>query len=168
MCQQSLHFIDLLYEQTPILEQVIGDPGLEQSLLDQMMGIYPGETEERQEAYQDWMEDQKPFFTYQVPEQMEHEKCFRSVVTRVEILPDDVVVPSTDPVEYFVELPETPTAIVPYVAPPPPPPEPVFQYHIRGVHFTPLDTSPTPSPSSSSSISSPISLSSISFDHFPL
>ena len=61
------------------------------------------------------MEDQKPFFTYQVPEQMEHEECFRSVVTRVEILPDDVVVPSTDPVEYIIELPQTPTAIIPYV-----------------------------------------------------
>ena len=32
MCQQSLHFIVLLYEQTPILEQVIGGPrGREES-----------------------------------------------------------------------------------------------------------------------------------------
>ena len=51
MCQQSLHFIDLLYEQTPILEQVIGDPEVERSLLDQMRGVYPEGTEERREAY---------------------------------------------------------------------------------------------------------------------
>ena len=140
MYQQSLHFIDLLYEQPPILEQVIGDPEVERSLPDQMRGIYPGETEERQEAYQDWMEDQKPFFTYQVPEQMEQVEIVRSVVSGVEILPDEYIGTSTHPVEYVVEEPQTPTSIVPYVAPPlPPPHEPIFQYSVRGVHFTPLD-----------------------------
>ena len=145
---------------------MIGDPEVERSLPDQMRGIYPEGTEERREAYQDWMEDQKPFFTDQVSQQTEHVEYVRSIVTRVEILPDEYIGTSTHPVEYIVELPQTPTAIVPYVAPPPPPLEPVFQYYIRGVHFTPLDTSPTPSPSSS--ISSPNSLSSSSFDHFPL
>jgi len=83
----------------------------------------------------------------QVPEQSEHVEYVRSIVVDVEILPDEYIGTSTHPVEYVVEEPQTPTSIVPYVAPSPPPPKRVFQYYIRGVHFTPLDTSPTPSPS---------------------
>ena len=89
--------------------------------------------------YLEGMEDRIPF-QEQTPEHVEHVAYVESHAVSIELLPEGYEETSTHPMEYIVEEPESLTHIVPYVGPPPPP-EPMFQYSVRGVQFTPLDLS---------------------------